>query len=227
MTTYKKQLKLAKSLGCKNVVEAFSKFGKYEFIKMVNGGYVPKSNRIGNENRLKTIRIVAKNQNPIKNTYVRKMPCLSSENYTIYNDGRVWSNWFGGKFLKPYRIKGYAVIGIQGKRHQVGRLVAFHFKKHEYKRIEDMPPILYIDNNKSNFNQENLKFSEKGELVRKAFKNFPLKNTVIPASKKNLKIIREAVLLKTPYSIIAKKFKCSDMSVHRFLVRNNLPLNSN
>ena len=72
------------------------------------------------------------------------MDIIGQENYLIYPDGRVWSKWSKGRFMKPRITKcGYVCIGLRNKgqlprQYLIHRLVALHY-------IPNPENKLYVD----------------------------------------------------------------------------------
>lgn len=154
-------------------------------------------------------------------------------NYTLYEDGRVWSHFFQGRFLKPTQYNSTSKNGvphfaytlqIEGKRKvvQLSRLLMFYYGHHPYKTIKSMPTVMFIDGNTKNWKLSNLRFAKRGDICRKANKaliksdiNSKIKDTELPKIKNYLEE-------NYPLGQIASLYNCSDMSVVRFKKRNNL-----
>jgi hypothetical protein len=89
------------------------------------------------------------------------------ENYLIYEDGRVWSKFGKGRFLKPtVNTAGYLNVCLykDGKQKQmvIHRLVGnAYIPNHENK-----PEIDHIDRNKQNNNISNLRWVTRSENQR-------------------------------------------------------------
>ena len=88
-------------------------------------------------------------------------------NYMIYKDGRVWSNYGKGKFLKQStNPRGYFLVGLwkDGKRKTVTvhRLLCNAYIDNP----ENKPEIDHIDNNKQNNNISNLRWVTSSENQR-------------------------------------------------------------
>ena len=148
--------------------------------------------------------------------------------YIIYRDGRVYSKWFGGRFLKlrkhvSKRGTGHYYVSLgKRKRYQISRLVKFHFDKHNFKNIEDMPPLIFLDDNTSNFDLDNLKYAKKGEIITKIHRLYPHIKSKITANAENIKFIIDSLNTGDSLDRIGEHFGVSGMSVHRFKKRNRI-----
>lgn len=159
---------------------------------------------------------------------VDRIVCSFDENYIIYKDGRVYSKWFGGRFLKRW-----AMISVTGTKHwvvgmgnrksyQLSRLIMFHFGNHSYKKMKDMPKIIFLDDNPSNLKLDNFKFADKGEILDKVRRLYPdrtNKAKIVDTSENIAFVINQLKAGKT-LRVIAKHYNVSDMSVVRFKQRN-------
>ena len=95
------------------------------------------------------------------------MEVVGFENYLIYDDGRVWSKNYKGRFLK-HRInpEGYLKVNLckdgKHKTMTIHRLVALHYIENP----ENKPEVDHWDNNKQNNNISNLRWATKSENQR-------------------------------------------------------------
>ncbi len=66
-------------------------------------------------------------------------------------------------------------LRLNGKKKlcQLSRLIMFHFGKHQYENIDDMPKIIFLDDNPLNVKLENLKFATAKEIVEKTHRLYP------------------------------------------------------
>ena len=90
-------------------------------------------------------------------------------NYLIYEDGRVWSKWSKGRFLKPSKIGkylGYSLcINGEKKIFKLHRLIAIHYIPNPLNKEN----VDHIDGNKNNNNINNLRWvtiSENNNLYK-------------------------------------------------------------
>ena len=84
-------------------------------------------------------------------------------NYLIYEDGRVWSKWSKGRFLKPIKVAKYLgynlCINGEKKILKIHRLIAIHYIPNPLnKKIVD-----HKDGNKYNNNINNLRWVSSSE----------------------------------------------------------------
>jgi len=90
------------------------------------------------------------------------------ERYMIYEDGRVWSKWGKGRFLKPTPVNKKGYLGVclckDGKSITITihRLIALHYIPNP----ENKPEVDHIDRDKQNNNIENLRWATRSENQR-------------------------------------------------------------
>tara|TARA_R110000803_G_scaffold7673_1_gene24714 strand:- start:53 stop:502 length:450 start_codon:yes stop_codon:yes gene_type:complete len=92
------------------------------------------------------------------------MEIVGFEDYLIYDDGRVWSKNYKGKFLKPLVDNGgYLQVCLcnNGKRKymRVHRLIALHYMPNP----ENKPQVDHWDNNRQNNAISNLRWATRSE----------------------------------------------------------------
>lgn len=215
---YDQKLKFANTLGFKSITAAISKLTIQKFNKQFTSYIETQQNQIFRKEETNGVEsIVLDNIN---------------SNYTLYSNGKVFSNYYG-KVLKPYAIpsktKGSAPHYTYNlslgdgtyKCYQISRLVKFYFGNHKYKSIDDMPTLMYADGDTTNFSDENLVFDTNHTIILKASKkrtsdcNSKIKDTEKPK-------IETFLEQNYSYAKIAKLYNVSDMSVSRFVKRNNL-----
>ena len=209
MNKYNHQQKFAQKLGFKTPGKAIIEMGVDEFKKRYKEFANPE-----------LYKIILEEINP---------------KYTLYKNGKIHSSFYD-KVLKPYKPKtkkftphlSYNLTLKNGKtkNYQISRLVMFYFGVHNYKKIEDMPNIIFIDGNTENIDLNNFKFDLNNEIIKKVSKEVNRKML-------NCKIPHDAVFfiqnaLKNEWNLkkIASIFNVSDMSVHRFIKRHNLTVSS-
>lgn len=93
------------------------------------------------------------------------------ENYSVTEDGQVWSN-ITNRFLKPQNhVKGYKRVRLScntvWKNHFVHRLVAEAYLPN----LENKQQVNHKDMNKHNNNVHNLEWVTNGENQKHAYKN--------------------------------------------------------
>ena len=87
------------------------------------------------------------------------------DKYMIYEDGKIWSKWGKGKFLKPSdNGQGYLFVGLFNedgikKKMRIHRLVALHYILNP----ENKPEVDHIDRDTLNNNIKNLRWATKSE----------------------------------------------------------------
>lgn len=163
-----------------------------------------------------------------------------NDNYYLFSNGKIWSTHFGGKFLKPYEYQKYKgenyvshwAYKIRPNKYQsdgpkilyISRLLMFYFGNHDYKNFDDMPEIVFKNNNNKDWRVANVEFSTKADIIKnKVHKtidngaNSKIKDTII-----NINNIKQLLTDGKTLKFIAEKYDVSDMSVHRFIKRNNL-----
>ncbi|WP_404354603.1 HNH endonuclease [Exiguobacterium aurantiacum] len=86
------------------------------------------------------------------------------ENYSIYDDGRVYSH-VSNKFLKTCPLHGYLTVNLNRKSMLHHRLVAQAFIKNP----ELKPEVNHIDGVKTNNHWTNLEWSTRSENAKHAF----------------------------------------------------------
>lgn len=93
------------------------------------------------------------------------MDIIGFPNYLIYEDGRVWSKWGAGRFIKPsINNEGYYFVNIrnanrEGKNKLIHRLVAeYYIVNPENKSFVD-----HIDNCRRNYAVTNLRWCSRSE----------------------------------------------------------------
>lgn len=200
--SYIKKLKFAKSLGFNDVTTAMNKLGKQLFDLKYSIFEVEKTTMKG-----------------------------INENYTIYPNGVVFSSYYNGTFLKPYKQKKHYTYRIRDLNSnkscgmQIPRLVMFYFGKHNYKSIYDMPKIILIDGVKNNFNIENLRFEENNEIIKKVLsKKTSESNCKIKNDQENIDFVKLKLKEGKTRVWLGKFFNCNAMSVTRFIRRNNITI---
>ena len=93
--------------------------------------------------------------------------CIPSfNNYKISKDGKVWSIK-SNKFLKPTKISGNYAVNLPTKMVFIHRLVALTYipNPSNFKHVQ------YLDNNKSNNNVNNLRWSTRGDSFTRGPQN--------------------------------------------------------
>lgn len=144
--------------------------------------------------------------------------------YYIYDDGRVYSSYRGGRFLRGIDRVGYSKVALYKKdrnRIDIGihRLVALAFIENP----ENKPMVNHKDGNKKNNTVDNLEWCNSSENqlhaiehnLRKGWSgenNFSAKITT-----KDVKEIWKLHFRRVPVSKIANKIKCSDKIVRNVL----------
>lgn len=228
MSQYQQQLQFAKSLGFKNTALAIGSLGARNF-KLKFQKFSPTTIE----------KISAAPVTKIKPKAIETSLALNAvqlrginNNYWLYKDGRVWSQFQGGTFIKAYQYKGassrltpHYAVGLrtngETKVYQMSRLMMFYFGVHTYKTIEEMPIITYINGNTKDWALDNLRFAKKGEIIKKATsKKQP--DTLSKIKDTELQRVKDLLSINMSLAEIAEIYSCSDMSVHRYIKRHNL-----
>ena len=147
------------------------------------------------------------------------MEKLEYNGYTVFEDGRIYSNKLRNGFLKPWLNKGYPYVKIDGKSMAVHRVVSTVFmgeKPNGY-------TVNHIDGNKKNNHVSNLEYISNEENYNHALslglkRNISYYLTIDEASD------MVEFYFNTSYSM---KEICSWFGFHRIVLRNLIEGNSN
>jgi len=153
-------------------------------------------------------------------------------NYLIFKDGSVYSTYFGGRWLKPFAQKNknkthwtYHMRMTDNRRMlYIARLLYFHFAKHSFTTMSEMDLVSYKNGDSNDLRLKNLFLTTQAE-VNKAAKRRPENRDAqakIKDTKKNIKVIKKFLELGYSYKKIGFLYGCSEMSVYRFIKRNNI-----
>ena len=134
--------------------------------------------------------------------------------YTIYSDGKIWTNGIRKKFIKITICKGYPTVVIDGKKATLHRLLALSFIPNP----NNLPEINHLNGNKLDFSLSNLVWSSSSENTQHAF------NTgLIPKGEKHPNsILTKEQVYRIKYELkhlskwkLAKMFNCSHTCIYR------------
>ena len=220
MNMYDMKSEFAHQLGYKTVGAAIAKLSANEF----NNLFAEKTKE------KKEVPIFSKNCTSSRSIILYDI----NPNYRLYLNGQLFSSFYD-KVLKPYKLKPKKEKGTPHytyylkqqdgsyKGYQIARLVKFYFGEHNYKRIEDMPKLMFLDGDTTNFDLENIPFDLNHTVIKEAAKTRTIDyNSKIKAIQ--IPIIKEHLKTKT-YAQIGRIYNVSDMSVSRFVRRHNLKSN--
>lgn len=221
MATYNQMLEKANELGYKTPSQAMIGIGRANFM----ANFKPINPQVAIETIYK--KVVKK---PIKKQFIRKpiggKLVAFDDAYTIYPNGDVYSDYLGRlltKIEEKSRKNIFLTMSIRRKKHQVNRLVMFHFGNHSYKNMSDMPIVSPIDKDHFNNNIENLEFATQAE-VNKKYDLKPSEKCVKAPKIADTEIEKVKDYLFVGWSLekIGNRYFTSPTSVARFIKRHNL-----
>ena len=167
-----------------------------------------------------------------KAVYIKSTSVYLNDNYVLFEDGSIYS-YYSNKWLKiqkTIRGKGYYGYSLKeylGERNlirYIHRLLYYHFIWKSSGYIYDMPLISFKDDNPENFLIDNLVEITHTEKLLKINKAKPDRTSKIKDTKSNKFTVASLLKRNVPLYRIGKIFGCSDMSVHRFIKRNEKEL---
>lgn len=157
-----------------------------------------------------------------------------NEKYTLYSDGEIYSDYYG-KTIYPDNLKSksgkihpsYRLTLASTKKQKgfgVARLLKFYFGEHEYKKIEDMPPLFHKDRNSLNMAQDNLVFDVNMRMITDEARSKRKLgfNSKIPNDQETIDKITEQLKQKISMDAIGMDYGVTGMSIYRFKKRNNI-----
>ena len=158
-------------------------------------------------------------------------------NYLIFKDGSVYSLYFGGRWLKPFAQKNknkvhwtyHMRLSKNRRMLYIARLLYFHFTKHPFADMDDMDLVSYKNGDSNDLRLKNLFLTTQAEVNKKT-KKLPEHRDAqskIKDTKKNIKVIKKFLDLGYTYKKIGFLYGCSEMSVHRFVKRNDIKRKKN
>ena len=146
---------------------------------------------------------------------------IGFDNYTIYEDGRVWSKWNGGRFMSSTLNRdGYMRVGLRNKGKLKGcsvhRLVAMHFVKGHFPELQ----VNHLDGNKTNNHFKNLEWVTAKENKKHSIDTLGKhsrgsKNGGAKLTDEKVKLIRGLLKVNIPKMQIAKMFNVSRRTILR------------
>lgn len=150
------------------------------------------------------------------------MESIEYHGYTVYSDGRIWSDYKKGKWLKPSRKNGgylFVILEIERRKKNVylHRLLLSLFKPIPgWEKLD----INHIDGNKSNPDLKNLEWCTRRENMDHATN--VIKTVIRGEDRSNSKLtesdvieIRNLYKSGLPQKAIAKKYPCSQSLINR------------
>ena len=171
-----------------------------------------------------------------KAKYIRSDRLYLNDKYIIFEDGTIWSDYYH-KWKKiqgtlgKTKYYGYSIKDQnstkKGTLKYIARMLYYHFVWKGSGYIWEMPLITYKDGNPENYLIPNLVETNKKEVIEKVIeKKSKDATSKIKDTEENIITIALMMATKTSRRIAAKLFNTSEMSIHRFIKRNEDKLHS-
>jgi len=167
-----------------------------------------------------------------KKRHMRYRVVHFNPNYLIFKDGSVYSLYFGGRWLKPFaqknKNKTHWTYHMQFSKNRrmvyIARLLYFHFTRHNFADMNEMGLISYKNSDSNDLRLKNLFLTTQAEINKASRKIPKYRNAQVKIrdTEKNIKMINKFFDMGYTYKKIGFLYGCSEMSVHRFVKRNNL-----
>ena len=152
-----------------------------------------------------------------------KWPGLNSDNYYIFDDGRIWSKFKKG-FLKqtPDRY-GYLTITLyingKDKTTLVHKLMEYNYMDMSLKKNFKDPTVDHIDSNKKNNRYTNLRYLERGDNTRRG-KHYCNTYNHSKLTPEDVHLICKLITYNWTVKEILKYFDISDATIYQIKKKN-------
>lgn len=152
-----------------------------------------------------------------------KWPGLNTENYYIFDDGRIWSKYKKG-FVSQWKDRyGYLTVTVlvNGKKTHIPihRAVEYNFLDTSLRKNFKDPTVDHIDSNKENNRYTNLRYLERGDNARrgKHYKNTYNHSKLTP---EDVHLICKLITYNWSVKEILKYFDISDATIYQIKKKN-------